>query len=343
MPEAWAGLLFLVVRHAPPEVGSRRTTKVCTRAAPWGHPLLPRGALGVLRPCRPAEKRKEKKRKEKKRPEAEGLGSPPYPRHTPVTGAVSGGQGTEGIIMRGAYGANDCYHLRGGLMPPSPLCPVQDELKRASRQRGLLACVAQGDRLSWISVHIISFLFFSLLAGEAEVCRQLSFSWSQWRKCLSTGVASANPSPNATGLQWPLTVFVFRFTCRDSSVSRTSAWTGRSLASSPTPSRTQCEETPSAPRGSRGWPQGAARVHTFVERGSASAQSADSISMVVMPIYLVLVDAKLVPIFHRCRSCTANFRRCMADHKEQQPCPRLRHQRQFKAMIWGRRSHRRPW
>ena len=65
MPEAWAGLLFLVVRHAPPEVGSTRTaaveiesadcadalprsTKVCTRTAPWGHPLLPRGALGIF-------------------------------------------------------------------------------------------------------------------------------------------------------------------------------------------------------------------------------------------------------------------------------------------------------
>ncbi len=46
-------------------------------------------------------------------------------------------------------------------MPPSPLCPGQDEVKRASRQRGLLACVAKGDRLSWISVsfHFFSFLF----------------------------------------------------------------------------------------------------------------------------------------------------------------------------------------
>ena len=94
------------------------------------------------------------------------LGSPPYPGHTPVTGAVSGGQGTEGIIMRGVYGANDCYHLRGGLMPPSPLCPVQDELKRASRQRGLLACVAQGDRLS--GSLFFSFLFFSFLCSPGR-------------------------------------------------------------------------------------------------------------------------------------------------------------------------------
>ena len=119
--------------------------------------------------------------------------------------------------------------------------------------------------------------------------------------CLSAGVASANPSPNATGLQWPPTVFGFRFTCRDLSVSRTSAWTGRSLASSPTTItclRTQCaRKIPSAPRGSRGWPQGAVRVHTFVERGSASAQSADSISMVVMPILLGACGRQTGPYF----------------------------------------------
>ncbi len=51
--------------------------------------------------------------------------------------------------------------------------------------------------------------------------------------------------------------------------------------------------------------------------------------------YLVLVDAKLVPIFHRCRLCTANFRRCMAGHKEQQPCPGLRHQRQVQGNDMG--------
>ena len=38
---------------------------------------------------------------------------------------------------------------------------------------------------------------------------------------------------------------------------------------------------------------------------------------------------------HLCCSCTANFRRCMADHKEQQPCPGLRHQRQVQGNDMG--------
>ncbi len=41
-------------------------------------------------------------------------------------------------------------------MPPSPLCPVQDKLTRASLDN--LACVAQGDRLLWISIHFFSCL-----------------------------------------------------------------------------------------------------------------------------------------------------------------------------------------
>ncbi len=37
MPEAWAGLLFLVVRHAPPEVGSTRNGSV-EKLGPVGRP-----------------------------------------------------------------------------------------------------------------------------------------------------------------------------------------------------------------------------------------------------------------------------------------------------------------
>ena len=79
---------------------------------------------------------------------------------------------------------------------------------------------------------------------------------------------------------------------------------------------------------SRGWPQGAVWVHTFVECDGVSEQSADSISTVSCRSTWRLWTLNWSRFVTATMRLFANFWCCIGEHKEQKPCPCLRYQRQ---------------